>query len=149
MPGNNPFGSAFAAKEDCRGASMSALPATDRFGIFPTAATAVTASPEISGDHIGAGDGHANDGPIEATPDQASGSTSDIRKAVIHARITEVLDGHARKSRGHYNFIQLPVPKDKIVITNRRGAYDIMTVLSTAHAPEITVYVRWIDSQRL
>jgi hypothetical protein len=127
---------------------MSGLPATDRFGIFPTAATTVTASPEISGDHIGAGAGHANDGLIEATPDQASGSTSDIRKAVIHARITEVLGG-ARKSRGHYNFIQLPVPKDKIVITNRRGAYDIMTVLSTAHALEITVYVRWIDSQRL
>jgi len=134
-----------SAQEDCRGASMSALPATNRFGIFPTAATTVGASPEVSGDHIRAGGGHANDRPIEATPDQASEATSDIRKAVI----TEVLDGHARKSRGHYNFVQLPVPKDKIIITNRRGAYDIMTVISTAHAPEITVYVRWIDSQRL
>jgi len=128
---------------------MSALPATDRFGIFPTAATTVTASPEVCGDHIPAGDSHANDGVIEATPDQANGLTSDIRKAVIHASITEVLDGHARKSRGHYNFIQLPVPNDKILIANRRGAYDVMRVSSVAHAPEITVYVRWIDSQRL
>ncbi len=86
---------------------MSALPATDRFSIFPTAATTVTASPEVSGDHIPAGDSHANDGVIEATPDQANGLTSDIRKAVISARVTEVLDGQARKSRGHYNFIRL------------------------------------------
>ena len=128
---------------------MSALPATDRFGIFSTAAPTVGASPEVSGDHIRAGDGHPNDGVTEATPDQANGSTSDIRKAVIHASITEVLDGHARKSRGHYNFIQLPVPNDKILIANRRGAYDVMRVLSAAHAPQNTVYVRWIASQRL
>jgi len=128
---------------------MSALPATGRFDLFPTAATTVGASPEVSGDHIRACDGHPNDGVTEVTPDHANGSTSDIRKAVIHASITEVLDGHARKSRGHYNFIQLPVPNDKILIANRRGAYDVMRVLSVAHAPEITVYVRWIDSQRL
>src|SRR5438105_5026197 len=101
--------------------SMSALQATDRFDLFSTAATAVGASPEGSFDHIRAGDGHPNDGVIGATPDQANGSTSEIRKAVIHTRITEILDGHARKSRGHYNFIQLPAPNDEIFITNRRG----------------------------
>ena len=131
---------------------MSALRATDRFDIFSTAATTVGAPPEVPGDHIPAGDGHSNEGMSKATPDPASVSTSEIRKgttAVIHAEITEVLDGHARESRGHYNFMQLPVPNDKIVITNRRGAYDVMRVLSSAHAPENTVYVRWLASQRL
>ena len=42
-----------------------------------------------------------------------------------------------------------PVPNDKIVITNRRGAYDVMRVLSAAPAPETTVYVRWLASNRL
>jgi hypothetical protein len=131
---------------------MSALPATNNFRHFLDRRDEGGASPELPGDHVPAGDDHRNDGVTYATPDQAEASTSEIRKdaaGVIRARITEVLDGHARKFRGHYNFIQLPVPNDKIVITNRRGAYDIMRVLSAAPAPETTVYVRWLASNRL
>ena len=131
---------------------MSALPATNNFRHFLDRRDEGGASPEVRGDHVPAGDDHPNDGMTDAMPDQADASTSEIRKdaaAVIRARITEVLDGHARKSRGHYNFMRLPVPNDKIVITNRRGAYDVMRVLSTAPAPGTTVYVRWLASNRL
>ena len=131
---------------------MSALRASNNFGHLLDERDDSGASPEVPGDHVLAGDGHPNDGVTEATSDQADASTSEIRigaAAVIRARITEVLDGHARKSRGHYNFMRLPVPNDKIVITNRRGAYDVMRVLSAAPGPETTVYVRWHASNRL
>lgn len=131
---------------------MSALPATNNFRHFVDRRVEGGASLGVPGDRVPAGDDHPNDGMTDATPDQADASMSEIREnaaTVIRARITEVLDGHARKSRGHYNFVQLPVRNDKIVITNRRGAYDIMRVLSAAPAPETTVYVRWLASNRL
>jgi hypothetical protein len=134
------------------GASMSALPAINNFSNLLDRRDEGGASREVPGNHVPAGDDHPNDGLTDAMPDQADASTLEIREnatAVIRARITEVLDGHARKSRGHYNFMQLPVPNDKIVITNRRGAYDVMRVLSTTPAPGTTVYVRWLASNRL
>jgi hypothetical protein len=145
-------GDAFPASEGFAvGASMSALPATN-FSHLLDRRDECGAPPELPGDHVPAGDDHPNDEMTDAMPDQADASTSEIRKdaaAVIRARITEILDGHVRKSRGHYNFMRLPVPNDKIVITNRRGAYDVMRVLSASPAPETTVYVRWLASNRL
>jgi hypothetical protein len=134
------------------GASMSALPATNNISHLLDRRGEGGASREVPGNHVPAGDDHPNDGLTDAMPDQADVSTLEIRKdaaGVIRARITEVLDGHARKFRGHFTFMQLPVPNDKIVITNRRGAYDVMRVLSAAPAPETTVYVRWLASNRL
>jgi hypothetical protein len=134
------------------GASMSALRASNNFGHFLDERDDSGASPEVPGDHVPAGDGHPNDGVTKATSDQADASTSEIRMgaaAVIRARITEVLDGHARKSRGNHYFVQLPKPNDNIIIANRRGSYDIMRVLYSGDTSETTVYVRWIASQRL
>jgi hypothetical protein len=131
---------------------MSALPATNNFSHLLDRRDEGGTSREVPGNHVPAGDDHPNDGLTDAMPGQVDASMSEIRKdaaGVIRARITEVLDGHARTSRGHFNFIQLPVPNDKIVITNRRGAYDVMRVLSAAPAPETTVYVRWLASNRL
>jgi hypothetical protein len=131
---------------------MSALPATNNFSHLLDRRDEGGASREVPGNHVPAGDDRPNDGLTDAMPGQADASTLEIRKdaaGVIRARITEVLDGHARKFRGHFTFMQLPVPNDKIVITNRRGAYDVMRVLSAAPAPETTVYVRWLASNRL
>ena len=100
---------------------MSALPATNNFSHLLDRRDEGGASREVPGNHVPAGDDHPNDGLTDAMPDQADASTLEIREnatAVIRARITEVLDGHARKSRGHYNFMRLPVPNDTIVITN-------------------------------
>ena len=131
---------------------MSALPATNNFSHLLDRRDEGGASREVPGNHVPAGDDHPNDGLTDAMPGQADAPALEIRKdaaGVIRAGITEVLDGHARKFRGHFNFMQLPVPNDKIVITNRRGAYDVMRVLSAAPAPETTVYVRWLASNRL
>jgi hypothetical protein len=131
---------------------MSALPATNNFRYFLDRRDEGGASPETTGDHVPAGDDHPNDGVTDETPDQPDASTSEIREnaaAVVRAGIIEVLDGHVRKSRGHYRFTRLPVPNDKIVIPNRRGAYDVMRVLSASPAPETTVYVGWLASNRL
>ena len=63
---------------------------------------------------------------------------------MIRVRIIELLDGRTTYGRGHYDFHQLPLTADKIVVHNRRGLYDIMGGLSTAPAPETTIYVKWI-----
>jgi hypothetical protein len=131
---------------------MSALPATNNFSHLLDRRDEVAASRDVPGGHVSAGADHPNDGATEATPNQVDASISEIRKdaaGVIRARITEVLDGQATKFLGHYNFMQLPVPDDRIVLINRRGAYDVMRVLSAAPAPETTVYVRWLASSRL
>jgi hypothetical protein len=70
--------------------------------------------------------------------------TGEVRQTLICARITEVRSGEQTKLGGDYHFEQLPAPNDQIVILNRRGSYDIMRVLYSAHDPETAVYVRWV-----
>jgi hypothetical protein len=148
MSGAIPSAGAFVLGETLLwGASMSALRATDRFDIFSTGATTVKASPAVPGGHVPAYSSNSNSGVIKTATDLANASKSETGKgttAVIRARITEVLDGHARISREDRYFSQLPMPNDNIIIANRRGSYDIMRVLYSEDASETTVYVRWI-----
>ena len=83
----------------------------------------------------------------ERAPDpvhRSRSETGDVWQSLICARITEVRGGEKTNLDGDYFFEQLPAPNDQIVILNRRGSYDIMRVLHSAHAPETAVYVRWV-----
>jgi hypothetical protein len=76
--------------------------------------------------------------------DRSRSETGEVRQTFICARITEVRGGEQTNFGGDYHFQQLPAPNDQIVILNRRGSYDIMRVLYSAHEPETAVYVRWV-----
>lgn len=79
-----------------------------------------------------------------ADPVTRSHSKSEaVKPTLICARITEVRDGQQIDLDGDYHFEQLPARNDQIIILNRRGSYDIMRVLYSAHESELVVYVRW------
>ena len=108
---------------------MSVLGSTEDFSIFSVGGTGV-------GDLV-----------TERAPDPANLShseTDEVKRPLIRAGITEVLNGQQIGLGGDYHFKQLPVPNDQIIILNRRRSYDIVRVLHSAREHDTTVYVRWV-----
>jgi len=108
---------------------MSVLESTEDFSIFSVGGTGL-------GDLV-----------TERAPDPVSRSrskTDEVKRTLIRASITEVLNGQQIGLDGDYHFEQLPVANDQIIILNRRRSYDIVRVLYSAREPETIVYVRWV-----
>jgi hypothetical protein len=127
--GTIPSPELFATKTTWRwGASMNLLRPTDDLSIFSVGGTGF-------GDLVT---------ERAADPVNRSHSETDaVKPTLICARITEVRDGQQIDLGGDYHFEQLPARNDQIIILNRRGSYDIMRVLYSAHESELVVYVRW------
>ena len=53
----------------------------------------------------------------------------------IQARVVEVLHDGDIRGRGESEFLYLPSPGDRVVLTGPRGDLDIMRVLYVEHSP--------------
>lgn len=53
----------------------------------------------------------------------------------IEARVVEVLRDGDTQGRGNYEFLSIPSPGDRVILTAPAGDLDIMKVLYVEHSP--------------
>ena len=125
---------------------MSVQQATDDFGIFSIDGTVMGESRLLAHERVPICQDRpsvvSREAPMPGV--DLNRKPAEAEQPMTRVRVVEVLDSRSKELPGDYHFAQLPVSNDKIIMTNKRGLYDVMRVLYLVYAPEITAYVRWI-----
>jgi hypothetical protein len=76
---------------------------------------------------------------------------------MIRSQIIEITEDRRQVARGDYEFVELPMPGDRIVLGNASGDMEMFRVVRRKHAPiraphdrfetaaSAKVYVEWVE----